>query len=57
MQVSEPFGMPDALLWLHCIKGIWAMDVPTGYFGIPDVTPSLALKFWMSYCFQMQSGM
>ena len=34
----------------------WATYVPTDYFGIPHNTPSLALKFCRSYCFQMQSG-
>ena len=34
----------------------WATCVPTDYFGIPHNTPSLAMKFSMSYSFQMQSG-
>ena len=34
----------------------WATYVPSDYFGIPHNTPSLALKFSMSYSFQMQSG-
>ena len=34
----------------------WATYAPSDYFGIPHNTPSLALKFSMSYSFQMQSG-
>ena len=50
------FGMPDALLWLHCIKGSLGNICLNWHFGIPHNTPSLALKFCRSYCFQMQSG-
>ena len=45
----------------RCCGGIasreaWATYVSTDYFGIPHNTPSLALKFAISYSFQMQSG-
>ena len=45
----------------RCCGGIasreaWATYAPTDYFGIPHNTPSLALKFSITYSFQMQSG-